>query len=430
MKKGGPMIDLVKLRVKAGDGGRGCVAWRHEKYYPNGGPFGGDGGKGGDVWFAVDTNETTLTKLRFTKRINAGNGMPGMTKKMHGKSGDDVIVPVPLGTMIRNAENNDLLADLTQPGQKVLIAHGGRGGLGNMHFATARNDAPEYAQPGEIGESLTLQLELRLLADAGLIGFPSVGKSTFLSIVTRANPEIAAYPFTTIEPNIGVVSLPDERSFVLADMPGLIEGASDGKGLGHEFLRHIRRCRVLIHVIDMSGEERNPVNDYEVINQELARYDESLMNKKQIVVANKMDDEISALYLDEFRQKYPDLKVFEISALMHEGIDQVLYAAMEAIEQAREEEEENTEPAEETVVYRYEPKRPDFIVKSDGPHRWIVVSEKIDRLAEQVDFDKEADTFQFAMTLQKMGVDAELYRQGARDGDQVIVGTYIMDYSE
>jgi GTP-binding protein len=197
--------------------------------------------------------------------------------------------------MIRNAANNDLLADLTQPGQKVLIAHGGRGGLGNYHFATARNDTQEYAQPGEVGESLDLLLELRLLADAGLIGFPSVGKSTFLSVVTAARPEIAAYPFTTIEPNIGVVSLPDDRGFVLADMPGLIEGAQDGKGLGHEFLRHIRRCRVLIHVIDMSGEERNPIEDYEIINQELAGYDISLEKKPQIVVANKMDDEFAPI---------------------------------------------------------------------------------------------------------------------------------------
>ena len=238
------MIDYIKLHVKAGDGGRGCVAWRREKFYPNGGPFGGDGGKGGDIYFCVDTNETTLTKLRYTKTIKAGNGAPGLIKKMHGKSGDDIVVPVPPGTMIRNAANNDLLADLTQPGQKVLIAHGGKGGLGNWHFATARNDAPEYAQPGEIGQSLDLQLELRLLADCGLVGFPSVGKSTFLSIVTNAKPAIAPYQFTTLEPNIGVVDLPDGRSFVLADMPGLIEGAAEGKGLGDEFLRHIRRCRV------------------------------------------------------------------------------------------------------------------------------------------------------------------------------------------
>ena len=260
------MIDIVKIALKAGDGGKGAVAWRHEKYYPNGGPFGGDGGKGGNIYFQVDTNETTLSRLRFTKTIKAGNGMPGLTKKMHGKSAADVIVKVPLGTMIRNADSHDLLADLTSPDDKVLIAKGGRGGLGNMHFATARNDTPEYAQPGEIGESLNVIVELRLLADAGLIGFPSVGKSTLLSVLTNAKPDIAAYPFTTIEPNVGVVSLNDGRSFVLADMPGLIEGAKDGKGLGHEFLRHIQRCRVLIHVIDMAGELRNPIVDYKAVS--------------------------------------------------------------------------------------------------------------------------------------------------------------------
>ena len=424
------MIDLVQLHVKAGDGGRGCVAWRHEKYYPNGGPFGGDGGNGGDIYFQVDTNETTLTKLRFTKTIKAGNGMPGLTKKMHGKSGDDVYVKVPLGTMIRNAENNDLLADLTKPGQKVLIAHGGRGGLGNMHFATARNDAPEYAQPGEPGEALDLQLELRLLADAGLIGFPSVGKSTFLSITTKARPEIADYPFTTIEPNIGVVSLPDGRGFVLADMPGLIEGAGEGKGLGHEFLRHIKRCRVLIHVIDMSGTERNPIDDYRIINQELKTYDLSLENRPQIVVANKMDDEYAEMYLEEFRAAYPDLKIYEISAIEHKGIDEVLYAAMAEIEKARTAEVENSEPAEETVVYRYEPKRPLFTIEAQGPHRWKVVSDRVDRLAEQTNLDDDDSAYQFAVALQRMGIDNALREKGAVDGDQVIIGSYIMDFKE
>ena len=424
------MIDFVKLHVKAGDGGKGAVAWRHVKYYPTGGPFGGDGGDGGDIWFQVDTNETTLTKLRFTKTIKAGNGMPGLTKKMHGKSGDDVYVKVPLGTMIRNAENNDLLADLTKPGQKVLIAHGGRGGLGNMHFATARNDAPEYAQPGEPGEALDLQLELRLLADAGLIGFPSVGKSTFLSITTKARPEIADYPFTTIEPNIGVVSLPDGRGFVLADMPGLIEGAGEGKGLGHEFLRHIKRCRVLIHVIDMSGTERNPIDDYRIINQELKTYDLSLENRPQIVVANKMDDEYAEMYLEEFRAAYPDLKIYEISAIEHKGIDEVLYAAMAEIEKARTAEEENAEPAEETVVYRYEPKRPLFTIEAQGPHRWKVVSDRVDRLAEQTNLDDDDSAYQFAVALQRMGIDNALREKGAVDGDQVIIGSYIMDFKE
>ena len=424
------MIDLIKMKVKAGDGGKGAVAFRHEKYYPNGGPFGGDGGRGGNVYFEVDTNETTLIKLRYTKSVKAGNGSNGMTKKMHGKDGDDVILHVPLGTMIRNAENGDLIADLTRPHQVALVARGGRGGLGNMHFATARNNTPEFAQPGEIGQSFELQIELRLLADAGIIGFPSVGKSTFLSVVSNAKPAIADYPFTTIEPNIGVVSLRDDRSFILADMPGLIEGAGDGKGLGHEFLRHIKRCRVLIHVIDMSGFENDPIEAYNIINAELAKYDFDLEKKKQIVVANKMDEDTAKENLERFKKEFPDLKVYETITFMHEGINEVLYATMDAIEEARKEEAESSQEKEEVVVYRYEPKRPDFVIVNLGNHRWKIDSDKIDRLAEQVDFDKEDDTYQFAATLKKMGVDKALYEKGARDGDQVIVGTYIMDYSE
>ncbi len=425
------MIDLIRLKVKAGDGGRGAVAFRHEKYYPNGGPSGGDGGRGGNIYIQVDTNETTLVRLRYTKNVKAGNGSPGLTKKMHGKDGEDVVIRVPLGTMVRNCATGDLMADLTMPAQKVLIAKGGRGGLGNHHFATARNNAPEYAQPGEIGESYELQLELRLLADAGLIGFPSVGKSTFLSVVSAARPEIAAYPFTTLEPNIGVVRLSDERSFVLADMPGLIEGAGEGKGLGHEFLRHIRRCRILIHVLDMSGEERDPLEDYEVINRELAVYDLELEKKPQIVVANKMDTETAEENLERFREAHPDLKVYETSTLEHKGLDAVLYAAMEGIEQARREAEEaDRTEKDETVVYRYEPKKPDFTIVSLGNGRWKVESARIDRLAEQVDFDREDETYQFALTLQKLGIDAALYEAGAREGDQVIIGTYVMDYME
>ena len=423
------MIDFIKIKVKAGDGGKGCVAWRHEKFYANGGPFGGDGGRGGHVYIEVDTNETTLTKLRFTCSVKAGNGEPGKIKKMHGADGEDVTIKVPLGTLVRNAENGDLLADLTRPHQIVMIAKGGKGGLGNCHFATARNDAPEYAQPGEIGEKLELQLELRLLADAGLIGFPSVGKSTFLSVVTRAKPQIAAYPFTTIDPNIGVVSLPDERGFVLADMPGLIEGAADGKGLGHEFLRHIRRCRVLIHVIDMSGEERDPLEDYDIINEELVNYDPELRERPQIIAANKMDTDGAEENLKRFREAHPDLTVFPCSTLTHKGLDEILYAAMEKIEEERAKSEE-TEEKEEVVVYRYEPKRPDFEIVNLGNRRWKVNSAKVDRLAEQVNFDNMDDTYAFAQTLAKMGIDNALREAGCKDGDQVIVGTYIMDFTD
>lgn len=426
------MIDFIRMHLKAGDGGRGIVAWRREKYYPNGGPAGGDGGDGGSIYFAVDTNETTLTKLRYTQSVKAGNGSPGLIKKMHGKSGEDVTVKVPPGTMIRNAKTGDLLADLTKEGQVVRIAKGGKGGLGNQHFATARNDAPEYAQPGEIGESLDITVELRLLADAGLIGFPSVGKSTFLSVVTRANPEIAAYPFTTIEPNVGVVDMDDGRGFVLADMPGLIEGAADGKGLGDEFLRHIRRCKVLIHVVDMSGEAGDPVECYEIINRELHNYSEELSERPQIVVANKMDDEYASMYLDEFRKKYPDLKIYEVSTLMHKGLKEVLYAALEKIENAKDLDMEMDQPdvINETVVYRYEPKRPDFYVEKDAPGRWKVVSEKVDNLCDQYDLYDQDQAYQFAIVLKKMGVDKALREAGARDGDQVIINNYILDFRD
>lgn len=424
------MIDFIRMKIKAGDGGRGAVAWRHEKFYANGGPFGGDGGRGGDIYFQVDTNETTLTKLRFTHTVKAGNGMPGLTKKMHGADGDDVYIKVPLGTLVRNAENGDLMADLTRPNQVVKIARGGKGGLGNMHFATARNNTPEYAQPGEIGEGFELQVELRLLADAGLIGFPSAGKSTFLSVVTRARPEIAAYPFTTIEPNIGVAMLPDRRSFVLADMPGLIEGAADGKGLGHEFLRHIRRCRVLIHVIDMSGWERDPLDDYRIINEELASYDEELIQKPQIVVCNKMDVEESLENYERFVKAYPDVKTFKTSTLQHKGIDPVLYAAMDEIEAARLKAETEVEKSEEVVTYRYEPKQPDFKIENLGSGKWKVVSDKIDRLVDTVDFENADDTYNFAMTLQKMGVDKKLAELGCQPGDEVIIGTFIMEYQQ
>lgn len=424
------MIDYVQIHVKAGDGGRGLVAWRHEKYYANGGPFGGDGGRGGHVYFAVDTNETTLTKLRFTRRIKAGNGESGKIKKMHGADGEDVIVRVPLGTMIRNAATGDLLADLTRPHQIVLIAHGGKGGLGNYHFATARNDAPEYAQPGEPGEALDLTIELRLLADAGLIGFPSVGKSTFLSVATHAQPQIAAYPFTTLEPNIGVVVLDHQQSFVLADMPGLIEGAAHGKGLGVDFLRHIQRCLVLIHVLDMGSAERNPLHDYEVINRELKDYDEKLIEKPQIIVANKMDEEVAPENLAAFKKAHPDLPIFAISTLKHQGVQAVLYEAMRKIEEARKATLVQGDQPEQTVVYRYEPKRPDYKIENLGNGKWKVISEKVDRLVEEVDFNKEADVYALAATLTKMGIEKALYQAGARHGDQVIVGRYVMDFNQ
>jgi GTP-binding protein len=425
------MIDLVKLKVKAGDGGNGCVAFHRAKYIPYGGPSGGDGGDGGSIYFEVDTNETTLAELRYEKMIKAGTGGAGMNKQSDGRKGDDVTIKVPLGTMIRNADTGDLMADMTKPHQKVMIAKGGKGGKGNWHFANGRNDAPEFAEPGGIGDAYNLRLELKLLADAGIIGFPSVGKSTFLSVVSQARPAIAAYPFTTLEPNIGVVALPDSRSFVMADMPGLIEGASQGKGLGYEFLRHIDRCRVLIHMLDMGEQDRDPVEDYRIINDELRSYNEQLAKKPQIVVANKMDEAAAQDNLKRFEQAYPDLKVYELSAKMHRGLDPVLYAVMEQITAAKKKEEEAVpEISAETVVYRYEPKKPDFRIVPLGSHRWSVESQKVSRLADAVDFNKEDETYRFGMTLKKMGIDKALREAGARYGDHVIVGKYDMTWEE
>ena len=423
------MIDNVKIKVKAGDGGKGSVAFRHEKYYPNGGPFGGDGGRGGDIYFVVDTNETTLSKLRYNKSFKAENGGDGKIKKMHGKDGEDIFIKVPLGTMVRNAKNNDLLADLTKPHQIALVAKGGKGGLGNVHFATSRNSAPEYAQPGEIGESFELIIELRLLADAGLIGFPSVGKSTFLSIVSNAKPEVASYPFTTKEPMIGVVEVDEDHSFILADLPGLIEGAGEGRGMGFSFLQHIKRCLVLIHVIDMSGEERDPEFAYQTINNELKKYDPELLEKPQIIVANKMDMPDSEENLELFKQNHPDLKIFPTITYETKGIKEVLYEAMKIIEENRVPFEDIVSD-EEVVVYRYEQKKPFFEIKNLGNHRWKVESERIDRLAETVNFDNDDETYQFGLTLTKLGIDNALREAGCKSGDQVIVGTYIMDYRE
>ena len=426
------MIDFIKMHVKAGDGGRGIVAWRREKFYPMGGPAGGDGGNGGSVYFAVDTNETTLTKLRFTKSVKAGNGSPGLIKKMHGKSGDDVVIGVPLGTMIRNAENGDLLADLTKPGQKVLIAHGGKGGLGNHHFATARNDAPEYAQPGEVGESLDIQIELRLLADAGLIGFPSVGKSTFLSVVTNARPEIAAYPFTTIEPNIGVVDLGNEKGFVLADMPGLIEGAGEGRGLGHEFLRHIERTKVFIHMVDAASTEgRDPLNDINIINQELKKYSEELAARPQVIAANKTDvfygteeDTVISLLREEFEPK--GIPVFPISAVSGKGVKELLYHVKKMLDDIHE---EPTVFEREFVLDEMDFADEPYTVEYDEKdNMYVVEGPRIERMLGYTNLDSEKGFQFFQKFLKTSGILEELERLGIEEGDTVRMYDLQFDY--
>ena len=354
-------IDRVKIKVKAGNGGNGMASFRREKYIALGGPYGGDGGNGGSIIFIADSNKSTLLDLRFNRHISAEDGKNGLNKKKHGAAGEDFTVKVPIGTIIKDIKHDVIIADLVEDGQQAIVANGGKGGRGNWHFATSRNPAPDFAEKGELGEEKEIEVELKLLADVGLVGFPSVGKSTFLSVVSKAKPEIAAYPFTTLIPQLGVVQVPDGRSFVLADLPGLIEGAHQGKGLGHQFLKHIERCRVLIHIIDMGAEDgRDPLNDYEVINNELKSYQIRLLERPQIVVANKMDMENAEENVRRFKEKYPDIPVYETTTIIHEGLEPVLRKAADLL--ATTPVFPITEDTGETgVMYTFEEKKKDII---------------------------------------------------------------------
>src|SRR5699024_5728379 len=327
-------IDQVSIYVKAGDGGNGIAAFRREKYIPKGGPAGGDGGAGGDVIFQVDEGLNTLMDFRYNRHFKADRGENGLNKKQHGKDSEPLIVPVPPGTIVYDEDTDEMLADLTENGQTALIAQGGRGGRGNARFASSRNPAPNLAENGEPGEERNLRVELKVIADVGLVGFPSVGKSTLLSVVSAARPKIADYHFTTLQPNLGVVDTEDGRSFVMADLPGLIEGAHEGVGLGHQFLRHVERTRLIVHVIDMAGTEgRDPYEDYVKINEELSQYDEHLTDKKQIVVANKMDMPDAAEHLDLFKEQVgEDVTILPISSITRKGLDVLLYTIADALE--------------------------------------------------------------------------------------------------
>ncbi|MFT8709718.1 MAG: GTPase ObgE, partial [Sporolactobacillus sp.] len=327
-------VDQVKVFVKGGDGGNGMVAFRREKYVPDGGPAGGDGGKGADVIFVVNEGLRTLMDFRYKRHFKGAKGENGRTKNQHGKSADPMIIPVPPGTVVRDLATNEVIADLTDNGQRAVIAAGGRGGRGNTRFSTPANPAPYISENGEPGQEREIQLELKLLADAGLVGFPSVGKSTLLAAVTAARPKIAAYHFTTLSPNLGVVSVDEGSSFVIADLPGLIEGASQGAGLGYQFLRHIERTRVIVHVVDMSGSEgRDPFMDYQKINEELKSYQYRLMERPQIIAASKMDMPGASEQLAAFRKKIGnEVPIFPISSVTHEGLPPLIRKIYETIE--------------------------------------------------------------------------------------------------
>lgn len=424
-------VDRVVVKLKAGNGGNGIVSFRREAHVPLGGPNGGDGGNGGSIYFMVDTNKSTLLDLRYNKKITAKNGENGKSKKMHGASGADVYVKVPQGTMIKDAATNELICDLCEPEQKYEVCKGGKGGRGNYHFASGKDNAPEYAEQGTLGESKEVILELKLLADVGLVGFPSVGKSTLLSVVSKARPEIADYPFTTLVPNLGVVQVKDGRSFVMADLPGLIEGASQGKGLGIQFLKHIERCRVLVHVIDMGANDgRDPLEDYRIINEELKQYHMRLSERPQIVVANKMDLEHAQENLARFKEAYPDVEVIETMTIIHEGIDKLLYRCMDLLEKTPAFPLVDEQEKEERVVYKYRPKDPIFTISNLGNGQYRVNGVKIVQLFKNTNFDDEKQALNFAVTMKKLGVDEALRQAGAKDGDVILIEDYRLEFVE
>jgi len=424
-------VDSVKIYVKGGDGGNGIVAFRREKYVPKGGPAGGDGGKGGDVVLEVDEGLSTLLDFRYQRHFKAPRGQNGKSKGQHGADADDLVLKVPPGTMVYDDETGELLADLTRHGQRAVIARGGRGGRGNMRFATPANPAPEIAEKGEPGEERWVRLELKLLADVGLIGFPSVGKSTLLSVVSAAKPKIAPYPFTTLSPNLGVVDVDGERSFVLADLPGLIEGAHQGVGLGHQFLRHVERTRLLIHVVDIAGSEgRDPVEDYHKINEELRLYDERLASRPQVVAANKMDLPGAAENLERFRRAVPDVPVYPISAATRQGVRELVYAVADLLETLPKEPfvREETDAAE-VKVFRAEPEPEPFTVRREN-ELFVVEGPRIEKLVAMTDFSREDSVRYFAHLMRKMGVEDALRAKGAKPGDTVRIGDLLFDFLE
>lgn len=410
--------DYAKITIKSGNGGNGAATFRREKYVAAGGPDGGDGGKGGSIYFFVDKDMNTLLDFRYKKIFKAENGENGSGNNCNGKKGEDLYIGVPLGTIIKDADSGKVVADLSEENQKELILQGGRGGKGNTHFATSTRQAPRFSQDGEKGMEKELILELKLLADVGLIGFPNVGKSTFLSKVTSAKPKIADYHFTTIIPNLGVVKSIYGDSFVIADIPGIIEGASKGVGLGIQFLRHIERTRLLLHVIDVSGlEGRNPVDDFYTINDELRKYSEKLSNRKQIIVANKIDVmQNEQLYkeLEELANKQ-NIEIYKISAATGEGIDELMNRVTQVLKELPKEELVETE---EKIVYTLSEDKDEFTVRRDG-NDYIVEGPAAERLMGRVNIGDNESMHYFQKSIRQLGIEDKLKKMGIKEGDTV-----------
>lgn len=421
-------VDEVEIKVEAGKGGDGCLAFRCEKFVEMGGPYGGNGGHGGDIIFKVDEGLSTLLDLRYQKTLKAPNGENGRGKNQHGKGAEPLIVKVPLGTVVTDLDTGFIIADLSHKGQSEIIARGGRGGRGNTAFKTQTNTAPNFAENGEEGEHKTLKVEVKMLADVGLVGLPSVGKSTIISCVSKSKPKIAAYHFTTLNPNLGVVRSSNGKSFVMADLPGLIEGASQGEGLGDKFLRHIERTKVIAHVIDMAGSEgRDPYEDYLLINKELEAFNEKLMKKPMIIVANKMDLPEAKDNLEKFKEKV-DLKVFEVSAATNTGLQVVVDYLATMLEEIPENPLYDDSQIESHVLYKFKKEEPFTITKEDDV--WVISGKEVERLFKMTKFSSEEAIYRFAKKLRRMGIDQKLEELGAQVGDQVRILDFYFDYKD
>lgn len=428
-------VDQTKIEVQAGKGGDGMVAFRHEKYVPNGGPAGGDGGRGGSIIFVADSGLRTLMDFRYRRKFKAEDGERGRIKSQYGRSAKDLYLKVPVGTTVYDFNSNEELGDLVKDKQELVVAHGGRGGRGNIHFASSVNTAPEIAENGEPGEDRVLRLELKMLADVGLVGFPSVGKSTLLSVVTKAKPKIAAYAFTTLTPNLGMVILPDGRDFSIADLPGLIEGASKGVGLGIQFLRHIERTKVILHLVSMDPNNgRKAINDYKTIKDEMLSYDTKLSKKRELIVATQMDLPGSEDKLADFKK---DLKsnginepVYAISSVAHKGVKKLMQDTASLVEEVEKTQVvAKPKSVHKVKEYKYKaPKKNEFTVEKVGEHEFVVKGESLERLVEMTNLDHHDGVVRLARKLMHLGIDEALRKKGAVDGDDVAIGDFNFEF--
>lgn len=425
-------VDEVVIKVIAGKGGDGCTAFRREKYVEMGGPYGGNGGHGGDIIFMVDEGLHTLLDLRYQKTLKAPKGENGKGKNQHGKGALPLIVKVPLGTVITDLDTGFILGDLKEKDSKVVVAKGGRGGRGNTSFKTQTNTAPNFSENGEEGEEKNLKVEVKMLADVGLVGLPSVGKSTIISCVSRSKPKIAAYHFTTLTPNLGVSRSSSGKSFVIADLPGLIEGASKGEGLGDKFLRHIERTKVIAHVIDMAATEgRDPYEDYLLINKELEEFNPKLLKKPQIIIANKMDVDTFSDNLDKFIEKLnnKDIKIFKVSAATNKGLTEVIDSLAEILDNTPDAPLFDEDDFESHVLYKFKREEP-YTITHDEEDLWTISGKEIEKLFKMTKFSSEEGMLRFTKKLRRMGIDDKLRELGAKEGDQVRILDFYFDYKD